>query len=189
MNTVTNLIDDLRLLEEPRLWPGWWWIGSFAVIIAIVILIRRSLSTGRGAGVRAEFRLPSEAQEDALLALEKARRLLSEENAKLYAIEVSSIIRRYLEQRFDIRAPQRSTEEFILEAQHSPKLDTRHRESLGTFLTNCDFLKFARGLAEFSELETVHQAAVEFVTETCLVVAGVPTDAPVRSPLIEKAAP
>jgi len=188
MNTVTNLIDDLRLLEEPRLWPGWWWIGSFVVMVAIVILLRRWQRSSPLPAEQSSF--PTEAHEDALLALEKARRLLSEEKGKLYAIEVSSIIRRYLEQRFDIRAPQRSTEEFILEAQHSPKLDARHRQSLGNFLTACDFLKFARGLAEFSELETVHQAAVEFVTETRTVTSGGPPgELAVRSPLIEKAAP
>jgi hypothetical protein len=166
MNTATNLIDDFRLLEAPKFWAGWWLVGLVVLAVATAVFIwRRRLAALRHAdqGVAA-----AQAQEDALLALEKARALMAEATAKLYAIEVSGIIRRYIERRFGIRAPRRSTEEFIVEAQQSPNLDPRHGQLLTEFLGTCDFLKFARGLAEFSELETVHHAAVGFVSETLL---------------------
>jgi hypothetical protein len=42
-------------------------------------------------------------------------------------------------------------------------------------------LKFARGLAEFSELEIVHEAAVQFVTETRVPAGPVPSPRAVDS--------
>jgi hypothetical protein len=181
MNTATNLIDDLRLLEAPKFWVGWWLVGFVVLAVALGVFIwRRRLAALRDAdqGVVA-----MQAQEDALVALQKARPLMAEVTAKLYAIEVSGIIRRYIERRFGIRAPHRSTEEFIVEAQQSPKLDPRHRQLLTDFLGTCDFLKFARGLAEFSELETVHHAAVGFVSETLLREAA-PATTPNREALV-----
>ena len=164
MNTATNLLDDLRLLEAPQ--PAYvWWLAVLAlVVIAVAALAWRR----RLARLRAQQQevIATHAHEDALAALEKARALIVAGNAKPYAVEVSGIIRRYLEARFGLVAPKRSTEEFLIEAQQSPKLDARHRQSLAEFLGSCDFLKFARGLAELKELETMHQAAVRFVTET-----------------------
>jgi hypothetical protein len=106
------------------------------------------------------------ALEDALAELDKAHKQLSKENCRPYAICVSGIVRRYIEHRFSIRAPHRSTEEFLGEAQRAPELGAKHKEKLGYFLQCCDFLKFARGYADVDELELLHQAAVIFVTET-----------------------
>jgi hypothetical protein len=91
---------------------------------------------------------------------------VEEQQGKSYAIESSAIIRRYIEHRFRIRAPARSTDEFLHEAQSAPELAAEYRTSLGVFLRCCDILKFGRGLANRSELEELHAAAVQFVYET-----------------------
>ena len=70
-------------------------------------------------------------------------------------------------------APRRSTEEFLLEAAASAKLEIAHRKLLAGFLGCCDFLKFARARAELAELEAQYQAAVRFVTETRVVAVKV----------------
>ena len=163
MNNATNIIDDLRFLEPWTAPPVWVWILLAAVIVGVVMLIRRRNAARRAAH---GAQVAAHAHEDALAELEKARALMSPENSRPYGIEVSGIVRRYIERRFDIVAPRRSTEEFLIEASASAKLEPAHRQLLAEFLGSCDFLKFARARAELTELEAQHQSAVRFVTET-----------------------
>jgi len=164
VNTATNIIDDLRLLEPWKAPPLWVGVLLAAVVIGTVVLLIRRRNAAHRATQGAHVAV--HAHEDALAELEKARALLSPDKSRPYGIEVSSIVRRYIERRFGIIAPRRSTEEFLIEAAASVKLEPAHRQLLAEFLGCCDFLKFARARAELAELETQHQAAVRFVTET-----------------------
>ena len=169
MNTATNIIDDLRLLEPWKAPPPWVWaLVALMIVAGIALLIyRRNAARRAGGGSEAA----AYAHEDALAELEKARSLMSPENSRPYGIEVSRVVRRYIERRFGIVAPRRSTEEFLIEAAVSAKLEPPHRQLLAEFLGCCDFLKFARARAELKELEAQHAAAVKFVTETRVVPA------------------
>lgn len=165
MRASDQLIDDLRLLEPPepfRLNP--WFVGA-ALIIAITgwWLIRRHRATQ---ATHSATRAGSAAYEDALAELERLFALIDREESRPYAIESSAIIRRYIETRFALSAPRQSTEEFLLAAQHSPKLATEQQAALGEFLRVCDLLKFARTLATRAELERLHSTAVGFVKRT-----------------------
>ena len=82
------------------------------------------------------------------------------EDPERFAVEVSEAARKYLEDRFGLRAPERTTEEFLAELSGSVALDGRHKELLADFLTRCDLVKFARAVADRSELEALHRAAV-----------------------------
>jgi hypothetical protein len=169
VNNATNIIDDLRLLEPWRAPPPWVWMLLALVVVGIVAFVIRRRNAARRTAEGAHA--AAHAHEDALAELEKARALLSPENSRPYGIEVSGIVRRYIECRFNIVAPRRSTEEFLIEAAASARLEAAHRQLLAEFLGSCDFLKFARARAELTELESQHQAAVRFVTETRVVPA------------------
>lgn len=106
-----------------------------------------------------------------LSAEEAARRRLQAalawiEDPERFTVEVSEAARKYLEDRFGLRAPERTTEEFLAELSGSVALDGRHKELLADFLTRCDLVKFARAVVDRSELEALHQAAVRLVEET-----------------------
>jgi hypothetical protein len=163
-NTATNLIDDLRLLEAPKPLAAGWWVLIGVTVLAVVgfVLWRR----WRARRPQLTPAMVEAATEDALAELEKLRSLIAMENSRPYAIQVSGVVRRYIERRFGIFAPRRSTEEFLVEAQSSPLLADRYQEHLSEFLASCDFLKFARAFAETSELEQIHSAAVRFVADT-----------------------
>ncbi len=93
-----------------------------------------------------------------------------------FATRVSEIVRTYLEERFGLRAPERTTEEFLVELTTSVSLDSRHKELVGGFLTRCDLVKFARADPGATELEELHAAASRLVEETApaAVVAASP---------------
>ena len=160
-----ELIDDLRLLEPPvpfRIDP--WLLAAVAGALLLLWLIIRYLRATRGA--RAQARAAQQAYTDALADLERLFALVDREESRPYAIESSAIIRRYIETRFELRAPRSSTEEFLVEAQQSPRLSPQHQASLGEYLRVCDLLKFARTLANRTELTQLHEMAVSFVKET-----------------------
>ena len=56
---------------------------------------------------------------------------------------VSDVLRRYLEQRFAVRAPERTTEELMLIVAEADWLDHVQRRALHAFLARCDQVKFA----------------------------------------------
>src|SRR6266446_3671657 len=60
---------------------------------------------------------------------------------RLFCIEVSRIARIYLEERFNFHAPERTTEEFLLELQSTNRLTPDQKESLAAFLQSCDLVK------------------------------------------------
>jgi hypothetical protein len=79
---------------------------------------------------------------------------------------VSDTIRLYLEERFDFRAPERTTEEFLYELQGTNLLTSDQKDSLGGFLQSCDLVKFARYEPGEAELRNLHDSALRLVEET-----------------------
>ena len=101
----------------------------------------------------------------------RARRRLREamahiSEAKLFVSVVSDAIRVYLEESFNLRAPERTTEEFLHELQSSNRLAANVKQSLGDFLSRCDMVKFAKYEPTQMELEDLHNAAMRIIEET-----------------------
>ena len=165
MNPPTELIDDLRLLAPPEPFhlPYWPVFVSLVAVTLIGWIIRARRA--RNAAQAGEDAL-RQAHAKALAELERLFALIDSEQSRPYAIESSAIIRRYIEVRFDLAAPTRSTEEFLAEAQQSPKLAPDYQAMLADFLQCCDLLKFARTLASRNELGQLHDSAIRFVKET-----------------------
>jgi hypothetical protein len=79
---------------------------------------------------------------------------------------LSEIVRVYLEERFRIRAPEQTTEEFLADTQKNSILDQKHRDLLAGFLEQCDLVKFAGYEPVREDLERLHRSASDFVEET-----------------------
>ncbi|MCC6671861.1 MAG: hypothetical protein IT458_12435 [Planctomycetes bacterium] len=104
----------------------------------------------------------------ALRALARLRQQPRRTPAEVEAfyVEVSRILRGYLEQRFGLRAPERTTEEFLAEAERSPVLLAGQRGELRLFLQQCDLVKFARLLPGADTHERTFALAEAFVEAT-----------------------
>lgn len=83
-------------------------------------------------------------------------------------VELSAIVRHYLESRYEIRAPDLTTEEFLLVATARPELTELHRELLTQFLERCDRVKFAGYRPDADESIATLKAARGFVEDTRL---------------------
>jgi LPXTG-motif cell wall-anchored protein len=110
------------------------------------------------------------AHETALTDLQLARRLMTMEEAKQYAGEISMILRRYIEQRFHISTTRQTTKEFFTSLTRSPRQTTElfdtHSRSLHECLDQCDLAKFARCRPDKSSMEKMEAAIQDFIVAT-----------------------
>ena len=90
----------------------------------------------------------------------------SDEAMDAFFVELSSIVRRYLEDRFALHAPELTTEEFLDIASASPDLTAPDRGFLQDFLRTADGVKFARRLPKAGYLETALSAVEHFLDQT-----------------------
>jgi hypothetical protein len=105
--------------------------------------------------------------EQTLERLEATRPLMSPATAREFGIAASEVIRSYIENRFDVIATQRTTEEFLQTLlQSSNEALARHRALLAEFLQQCDFVKFAGASLAVADMEALFQSARSFVLET-----------------------
>jgi len=88
------------------------------------------------------------------------------EQLEKFYVELSWIIRRYLENRFGLRSPELTTEEFLSVASTSPDVSSEQRRMLGSFLEQADLVKFAGFVPDDEQVEQSIEAARCFLEET-----------------------
>ena len=107
---------------------------------------------------------PHEIAYDALRRL-VALDLIEKGEIELFFVHLSTILRDYIEKRFEVRAPERTTQEFLEEAARHPALES-HRRRLGEFLELSDRVKFARFRPETDTIQGAFDAVRRFLEET-----------------------
>ncbi|MEO1129291.1 MAG: hypothetical protein AAFX05_06215 [Planctomycetota bacterium] len=140
----TELAALKSIVEPPAVFP--WWlllvVGGVVLIGAIVAAITWKVRRRE----KQERIIRRSAHEVALEALDalQAKDLVGRGRIKQYYLEASLILRRYIEDRFTLHAPERTTEEFLQEARLDVALTAQDLEVLERFLEHCDLVKFAR---------------------------------------------
>lgn len=163
-NQTTALADirDIKPpIEIPTGWEWLWWTLAVLVIILIAVIIWCWWRKRRSQIV---FVPPVPAHVRAKQKLDEALALISQ--PKPFVIAVSDTARAYLEERFNFRAPERTTEEFLRELSSTELLANEQKESLANFLESCDLVKFAKYEPRETELRELHASAVKLVEET-----------------------
>jgi len=85
---------------------------------------------------------------------------------KEYYSRLSGVTRHYLEDRFGLRAPEMTTEEFLRAAAATDHLSLPQQDLVGDFLSQADLVKFARHRPREKEIDGVYQSARRLVDET-----------------------
>ncbi len=147
---------------------------SWALIVGIggglLMLISGTLLGLRALRARRRIEKQRSAYDEAVAHLRELeqRGAPDETGADAWFVELSAIVRRYLEHRYEIRAPELTTEEFLLVATARPELTTEHRGLLTSFLERCDRVKFAGYRPDAEESIATLAAARGFVEDTRL---------------------
>ena len=167
-------IRDIKPPEEPPIdWRPYYLLGgALAALVLVAFVVYRVL---RRPGRIAAGPPPRPAHEIAHEELARLRaRGLPEQGAfKEYYSALTGIVRGYLEHRFRVRAPEMTTEEFLMAtARGGGALQSGHRALLGDFLGESDLVKFARHHPTLADAERAYGAAERFVDETAVAAAS-----------------
>ena len=160
-----SLATDIRDIKPPVEIPSGWewlWVTLGMLAGAAILFALWQWWRNRQANVPVEPPVPAHVRAKQKLA--EALALISQ--PKPFCILVSDTIRFYLEDRFDFRAPERTTEEFLYEMHATDLLTGEQKEKLGKFLESCDLVKFAKYEPREPELRELHGSAVRLVEET-----------------------
>jgi hypothetical protein len=172
---LTGTNSQMRDIKGLVDWPNPWRkrllvaLAAMAAIAAIAGLIAYALPRRRRAAARPTP--PPPPHEMARRALEALARkgYIEAGNAEPFYVDLSGIVRTYIELRFGLRAPELTTEEFIREATGSRLLSLDHQQLTMAFLEQCDLVKFARHRPMPDDMRAAFAAAERLVNETALV--------------------
>jgi hypothetical protein len=151
-------------LPKPR--PDWLWPlgGGLAAVVLAAILM---LVFKRRKSVEAAIpRLP--AHEIAFSELERlvADDLPGQGKIKEFYQRISDILRHYIENRFGLHAPERTTEEFLVELGSGKSLEQSHQPLLQDFLQHCDLVKFAEHQPSTDDIQKTFDSCKNFILAT-----------------------
>ncbi len=94
---------------------------------------------------------------------------------KEYYFELSYIVRHYLEDRFNLRAPEMTTEEFLAKVGDYAELNSEVRSVLKDFLISCDMVKFAKYAPPREEIDLSFNLAKQIIDKTIPAYQPLPT--------------
>jgi hypothetical protein len=173
--TVTSLLGDQRaelviediegVVEIPKKASLWWlWILLALIVLAIPAtwwLLRRRPAT-QAIGVYEPAHEVAYANLRALVA----RKLVEQGKIKEFYERISGILRYYIEHRFDLHAPERTTEEFLVELGMTNVLAESDKAVLKEFLTHCDLVKFAKHAPTTEQIQRTFDLVKDFIERT-----------------------
>ena len=152
-------------VEMPGVDPWVYWLAGATVLIAAAagyFLWRRRRAKAQVQEAPVPPHEIAYGELDALLAED----LISRGLAKLFYVRLSNILRHYIENRFGLRAPESTTEEFLIDLRASLAFEGRQKDLLRQFLEHCDLVKFAKLKPSAHEIEGAVTTCREFIKET-----------------------
>lgn len=173
---VTSLLGEQRgklviadiedVVEMPKEASYWWvWavcgVGVIPAGVAGLYYLRRQ----RLAKLVRIFKPAHEIAYERLRLLVKDD-LINTGRLKEFYERISDILRHYIEHRFELRAPERTTEEFLIELQWTDVLSASDKESVEEFLRHCDLVKFAKYSPTSEQVQRTFDLVKDFIEKT-----------------------
>jgi hypothetical protein len=150
-------------IDLPITWWPWVLLGLVIAAAGFILFIN-----GRKIFAQTEkdpFRLPWEKAMQQLRELD-AKQYPDSGEYKTFYIQLSLVLRHYLEEQCHIKAPEMTTEEFLSSVKTSAVLREDHKALLKDFLNGCDMVKFARHTPSVSQARSHFDLVVRLIDET-----------------------
>ncbi|MHC4235136.1 MAG: hypothetical protein ACYSUQ_08475 [Planctomycetota bacterium] len=151
-------------VPKPRSWVAAYVAAAATLLLAALVwwMLRRRSARLAVAAAPPPPHVWALQQLEALLA----EKLIEAGRVQEFYFRISDLVRTYIELRFGLMAPERTTEEFLIEVRRSDVLRFGHKDLLGEFLTACDLVKFARHEPQGAEVGASIDAARSFIEQT-----------------------
>ena len=147
--------------------PKWtWWAVAAVVLCALAVVAVMLARRRRAVKEETPVRPPQEIALEELRALVD-RHLVEDGHLMEFYNCIQDILRRYIEARFGLMAPERTTEEFLDELRgNGNKALAKYDKLLSGFLTHCDLVRFAAHSPAKEEIQATFSACREFILAT-----------------------
>jgi hypothetical protein len=147
-------------LPSPRSYALWWLCGILIALAALGGVVWFVRARRR----RAELFRPPTPQELARRELKRLLRdRLADRDVKLFYVELTGVVRRYIERTTGIHAAEQTTEEFLREMGTRDSFPRSQSERLQQFLESADLVKFAGHQPRPEDVHTSVQRARAFI--------------------------
>ena len=83
-----------------------------------------------------------------------------------YYVDLSAILRHYIEDLFSLHAPEQTTPEFLAAATGSKLFTDDQQKVLSQFLRHSDYVKFAQYIPSINEMERCFAFVLQFIDDT-----------------------
>lgn len=154
--------------------------GIAAGTLLLVLLIRKLLSRPRILPEKVEIG-PSPVE----LALERLNRLrdkIHQLEAEAFIVEVSDIVRNYIQDALSIPARGQTSEEFLHGLEFRKDLPPCIPENMPAFLEACDMVKFARQSLQQGQREQLLETAGTVISTTNQALSSATEEQPASNP-------
>jgi hypothetical protein len=154
------------IIAEPRNWTDYWWV--YLILLAAVGAVAFREYRRRQTVEAPPPPPPPPPHERALAALDRLeeRRLWQQGQTDAYYVELTRILRTYLQDRFGISAREMTSRQITASLQRHDELNRERLAELSELLQLSDLVKFARA----TPAEELHPAGLErvraFIRET-----------------------
>lgn len=142
----------------------WWLLGLLIFIIVVYVLWKRLRKSKTVGGDKTVY-LTLEEKYLARLSNITKQDYLSQDDYKSYYSDLSDALREYIQERFDVPAPELTTQEFLKQTKRMADLK-KHRPVLKAFLQAADWIKFAKGTSSSIAAEQDMQHIISFIKAT-----------------------
>jgi len=155
---------DLRPAADPVELPvnyvtNWLWIGTVAgALVAAAIVVWR---IRRGRAVSERQLTPEEMAQLELGQIVENK--LAESDVKTFYVELTAVVRRYIERSTGVNAPEQTTEEFLRQIVDDAIFADEEQLRLKGFLEAADLVKFAAFEPQASDIESSIERARMFI--------------------------
>ena len=159
---IADIEDVVQMPKKSSYWPLWA-LGMVTIIAAI-----SSWVYSRRKRVAELVRIFKPAHE---IAYDRLRALVKDDPVKKGRIkefyeQISNILRHYIEHRFNLKAPERTTEEFLIELTTTEVLGADDKAGLGEFLKLSDLVKFAKHNPTIEQIQKTFDLVKNFIEKT-----------------------
>lgn len=159
------------VVDVPKEQMPWWILSIIEVAIFIIagIVVLIVFMRKRNVKLVRIFKPAHEVAYARIQTLVEAQ-LIESGQIKEFYLRISNILRHYIEDRFALRAPEQTTEEFLyaLQSDSSPdrSIPQAERDRLAEFLVHCDLVKFAKHEPDTEQIQRTFNLVKEFIEKT-----------------------
>ena len=163
-------MDDIRDVKAPVDLPPdyhWLWFALAVLLVALLVFfLVRFLKKKQQTNGAPTVVLP--AWEIALQHLNElsSKGLIAKGEFKEYYFLLSNILRHYIENRFNIRAPEMTTEEFLNKVKEGHTISSEYKITLKSFMNEGDMVKFAKYVPSTEDAQRGFDLVLKFIMDT-----------------------